>query len=84
MLVRALVLTDPPSPLAAQMGTGMDAREFFAATGPSESQRYKLTEVIGKGSYGVVASASDQFNNGEPPPAALLRTPSVPPPGAPL
>ena len=31
----------------------------------AESQRYKLTEVIGKGSYGVVASAVDQFNHGE-------------------
>ena len=30
-----------------------------------ESQRYKLTEVIGKGSYGVVASAVDQFNHGD-------------------
>lgn len=46
------------------MGTGMDAKEFFAATGPMESQRYKLAEVIGKGSYGVVASAVDQFNSG--------------------
>lgn len=43
---------------------GMDAKEFFASTGPTEVQRYKLTEVIGKGSYGVVASAVDQFNNG--------------------
>jgi serine/threonine protein kinase len=43
----------------------MDGKEFFATTGPTESQRYKLTEVIGKGSYGVVASAVDQFNNGE-------------------
>ncbi len=43
----------------------MDAKEFFAATGPTEAQRYKLSEVIGKGSYGVVAAASDQFNNGE-------------------
>jgi serine/threonine protein kinase len=43
----------------------MDSKEFFAATGPTESQRYKLCEVIGKGSYGVVAAAIDQFNNGE-------------------
>ena len=42
----------------------MDGKEFFATTGPTEAQRYKLTEVIGKGSYGVVASAVDQFNNG--------------------
>jgi serine/threonine protein kinase len=40
----------------------MDAKDFFAATGPTESQRYKLTEVIGKGSYGVVAAAVDQFS----------------------
>ncbi len=37
----------------------MDQREFFAEA--IEAQRYKLTEVIGKGSYGVVASAVDQF-----------------------
>lgn len=37
----------------------MDQREFFAEA--TEAQRYKLTEVIGKGSYGVVASAVDQF-----------------------
>jgi hypothetical protein len=43
----------------------VDAKDFFAATGPTEAQRYKLTEVIGKGSYGVVASAVDQFNNGK-------------------
>eukprot|EP00890_Picochlorum_soloecismus_P000303 jgi/Picsp_1/1273/NSC_04754-R1_mitogen-activated protein kinase 2 len=43
----------------------VDPKDFFAATGPTESQRYQLTEVIGKGSYGVVASAVDQFNNGE-------------------
>ncbi|GAB4820333.1 hypothetical protein N2152v2_007379 [Parachlorella kessleri] len=34
-------------------------KEFFAEA--TESQRYRLTEVIGKGSYGVVASAVDQF-----------------------
>lgn len=43
----------------------VDAKDFFAATGPTESNRYKLTEVIGKGSYGIVASAVDQFGNGE-------------------
>mmetsp|Transcript_1155 Transcript_1155/g.2359 ORF Transcript_1155/g.2359 Transcript_1155/m.2359 type:complete len:520 (-) Transcript_1155:87-1646(-) len=43
----------------------MDSKDFFATSGPTESQRYKLTEVIGKGSYGVVASAVDQFNHGE-------------------
>jgi hypothetical protein len=37
----------------------MDGKEFFAEA--TESQRYKLIEVIGKGSYGVVASAVDQF-----------------------
>ncbi|PSC71749.1 Mitogen-activated kinase 17 [Micractinium conductrix] len=37
----------------------MDQREFFSEA--TEAQRYKLTEVIGKGSYGVVASAVDQF-----------------------
>ena len=37
----------------------MDQKEFFAEA--TESQRYRLTEVIGKGSYGVVASAVDQF-----------------------
>lgn len=42
----------------------MDSKDFFATSGPTESQRYKLTEVIGKGSYGVVASAVDQFNHG--------------------
>lgn len=40
----------------------MDQREFFAEA--TEAQRYKLTEVIGKGSYGVVASAVDQFTGG--------------------
>jgi len=39
----------------------MDSNEFFAATGSTEAQRYKLTEVIGKGSYGVVAAAVDQY-----------------------
>ena len=42
----------------------MDGKEFFASSGPTEAQRYKLIEVIGKGSYGIVASAVDQFNNG--------------------
>lgn len=37
----------------------MDQREFFSEA--TEAQRYKLAEVIGKGSYGVVASATDQF-----------------------
>lgn len=40
----------------------MDQREFFAEA--AEANRYKLTEVIGKGSYGVVASAVDQFTGG--------------------
>ena len=43
----------------------IESKDFFATSGPTESQRYKLTEVIGKGSYGVVASAVDQFNQGE-------------------
>ncbi len=38
-------------------------REFFAEA--TESQRYRLTEVIGKGSYGVVASAVDQFTGAQ-------------------
>jgi hypothetical protein len=42
----------------------MDSKDFFATSGPTESQRYKLTEVIGKGSYGVVASAVDQGKRG--------------------
>lgn len=42
-----------------QQAGAMDQREFFAEA--TEAQRYKLTEVIGKGSYGVVASAVDQF-----------------------
>lgn len=37
----------------------MDQKDFFAEA--TESQRYKITEVIGKGSYGIVASAVDQF-----------------------
>ena len=40
----------------------MDQREFFSEA--TESNRYKLSEVIGKGSYGVVASAVDQFTGG--------------------
>lgn len=40
----------------------MDQREFFAEA--TEANRYKLSEVIGKGSYGVVASAVDQFTGG--------------------
>ena len=43
---------------------GMESSDFFATSEPTESQRYKLTEVIGKGSYGVVSSAVDQFNHG--------------------
>jgi hypothetical protein len=43
----------------------MELKDFFAATAvPTESQRYRITEIIGKGSYGVVASAIDQFSNG--------------------
>lgn len=43
----------------------MELKDFFAATAvPTESQRYRITEIIGKGSYGVVASAVDQFSNG--------------------
>jgi hypothetical protein len=43
---------------------GVEPSDFFATSQPTESQRYKLTEVIGKGSYGVVSSAVDQFNHG--------------------
>lgn len=39
--------------------TQMEQKDFFAEA--TESQRYKITEVIGKGSYGIVASAVDQF-----------------------
>lgn len=42
----------------------MDHKDFFAES--TESQRYRLTEVIGKGSYGVVASAVDQFTGEAP------------------
>ncbi len=51
---------DPRLPCRHQHA-GMDQKDFFAATGSTEAQRYKLLEVIGKGSYGVVASAQDQF-----------------------
>ncbi len=36
-----------------------DTREFFAEYG--EANRYLIREVIGKGSYGIVCSAVDQF-----------------------
>ena len=49
----------------------MDQKEFFSEA--TEAQRYKLTEVIGKGSYGVVASAVDQFT-GTPPRQLCART----------
>jgi len=42
----------------------MESSDFFATSEPTESQRYELTEVIGKGSYGVVSSAVDRFNRG--------------------
>lgn len=48
-----------------RLHTMVDAKDFFASNGPTESNRYKLTEVIGKGSYGIVASAVDQFNSGK-------------------
>lgn len=48
---------------ASKMDQGSQ-KEFFAEA--TESQRYRLTEVIGKGSYGVVASAVDQFTGGRP------------------
>lgn len=57
-LHRALALSQPGPPHLPQTFQ-MDQKEFFAEA--TESQRYKLTEVIGKGSYGVVASATDQF-----------------------
>jgi len=37
----------------------LDTRDFFAEYG--EANRYSIREVIGKGSYGVVCSAVDQF-----------------------
>jgi serine/threonine protein kinase len=51
----------PTSRLPGHWLTRSHTRTYTIA----ESQRYKLTEVIGKGSYGVVASAVDQFNHGE-------------------
>lgn len=40
----------------------MDVHDFFTEYG--EAQRYSIKEVIGKGSYGVVCSATDN-NTGE-------------------
>lgn len=37
----------------------MDQKDFFADCG--EANRYTIKEVIGKGSYGVVCSAVDNF-----------------------
>ncbi|GAX85705.1 hypothetical protein CEUSTIGMA_g13119.t1 [Chlamydomonas eustigma] len=37
----------------------MDARDFFTEYG--EANRYAIREVIGKGSYGIVCSATDNF-----------------------
>jgi serine/threonine protein kinase len=37
----------------------MDAKEFFTDYG--EATRYTIREVIGKGSYGVVCSAVDNY-----------------------
>jgi serine/threonine protein kinase len=37
----------------------MDAKEFFSDCG--EANRYSIKEVIGKGSYGVVCSAVDNY-----------------------
>ena len=36
-----------------------DAKEFFQEYG--EANRYSIREVVGKGSYGVVCSAVDNF-----------------------
>jgi serine/threonine protein kinase len=37
----------------------MDLRDFFAECG--EANRYSIREVIGKGSYGIVCSAVDNY-----------------------
>ena len=60
-LLLRLVRDRPPdaSKTLPQSPTMMDQKDFFAEA--TESQRYKITEVIGKGSYGIVASAVDQF-----------------------
>lgn len=40
----------------------LDTREFFAEyASPTEANRYQIREIIGKGSYGVVCSAVDNF-----------------------
>ncbi len=38
----------------------MEQREFFNDQ-PGEAGRYTIKEIIGKGSYGVVCSAIDNF-----------------------
>lgn len=49
----------PDTPGLGRRAAGMEHKDFFAEA--TESNRYKITEVIGKGSYGIVASAVDQF-----------------------
>eukprot|EP00198_Chlamydomonas_reinhardtii_P004964 XP_001694300.1 mitogen-activated protein kinase 2 [Chlamydomonas reinhardtii] len=39
----------------------LDTRDFFAEAVHAEANRYTIKEVIGKGSYGVVCSAVDNF-----------------------
>ncbi|GIL65367.1 hypothetical protein Vafri_19022 [Volvox africanus] len=53
-------------PQASANGTNgrsmLDTRDFFAEAVHAEANRYTIKEVIGKGSYGVVCSAVDNFN----------------------
>ncbi|GFR45427.1 hypothetical protein Agub_g6806 [Astrephomene gubernaculifera] len=54
-----------PPPQAPANGSNtkamVDTRDFFAEAVHSEANRYTIKEVIGKGSYGVVCSAVDNF-----------------------
>ncbi|KAG2489178.1 hypothetical protein HYH03_012404 [Edaphochlamys debaryana] len=54
-----------PAPQAPPNGTStknmLDTRDFFAEAVHAEANRYTIREVIGKGSYGVVCSAVDNF-----------------------
>ncbi|PNH04856.1 Mitogen-activated protein kinase 15 [Tetrabaena socialis] len=51
-----------PAPANGTNGKAMlDTRDFFAEAVHAEANRYRILEVIGKGSYGVVCSAVDNF-----------------------
>lgn len=41
------------------VGMALEPKDFFTEYG--EANRYTIKEVIGKGSYGVVCSATDNF-----------------------